>query len=85
MRSYIRSAAVAAGVFASTASAAFDAASSKNVAIYWGQGNAQIDLSTVCSDPSVDIVNVAFVNGFPRQVGDYPATNFGMRSIVILL
>jgi chitinase len=68
---------VAVGLLASTASAAFDAAASNNVAMYWGQGDSQIPLSQVCNDASIDIVNIAFVNQFPLKVGDYPATNFG--------
>jgi chitinase len=76
---YTRAAVAAASLLASGVSAGgFSAASTSNVAMYWGQGYAQIDLSTVCSDDSVDIVNIAFVNGFPKKVGDYPATNFGM-------
>jgi chitinase len=70
-------AATAAALLASTASAAYSPSSSQNVAVYWGQGNNQITLSEVCEDPSVDIVNIAFVNGFPAKVGDYPKTNFG--------
>lgn len=70
-------AAAAATLLASTASAAYSAGSTNNVAVYWGQGSNQQDLSTVCSDPSYDIVNIAFVNGFPRKEGDYPHTNFG--------
>ncbi|KAF2270835.1 glycoside hydrolase [Lojkania enalia] len=70
-----RAAALAAGLLATTAFA-FDASSSKNVAVYWGQGYSQIDLSTLCADPSVDIVNLAFVNQFPKNVGEFPATNF---------
>ena len=73
-------AAAAATLLASTASAAYNAASSQNVAMYWGQGNAQIDLSVVCDDPTIDIVNIAFVNGFPQKVGDYPKTNFGKNT-----
>jgi chitinase len=68
---------VAVGLFA-TANAAFNAASSTNVAVYWGQGDAQIPLSQVCNDASVDIVNIAFVNQFPKTLTDYPGTNFGM-------
>jgi chitinase len=71
------SALLASGLLASAASA-FDAASSKNVAVYWGQGAYQIDLSTLCDDESVDIVNLAFVNSFPTEVGFLPATNFGI-------
>ncbi|KAF2691584.1 carbohydrate-binding module family 18 protein [Lentithecium fluviatile CBS 122367] len=64
------------GLLASTALAGYSAASGSNVVVYWGQGNAQIPLSEVCSDSSVDIVNIAFVNVFPKKVGDYPGTNF---------
>jgi chitinase len=74
---YFRAAAAATGLLASTVSAAFNAGSSSNVAVYWGQGYAQLDLSEVCSDDSVDIVNLAFVNQFPKEIGQYPATNFG--------
>jgi chitinase len=62
-----------------SASASISGASGASVAVYWGQGNAQIPLSEVCSDPSVDIVNLAFVNVFPKTIGDYPGTNFGTR------
>lgn len=71
-------AATAAALFASTASAAFNADPSGNVAVYWGQGPNQLPLTSVCADPSVDVVNIAFVNGFPKKVGDYPKTNFGV-------
>jgi hypothetical protein len=72
MRSTISTiAAVAAGLFASTVSA------QGQVAIYWGQGAYQRELSVVCEDPSVDIVNIAFVNGFPTSRDKYPDTNFG--------
>lgn len=70
---------VAFGLLA-TAVSAFDASSSSNVAMYWGQGSSQIALSELCSDPSVDIVNLAFVNSFPKRRGEFPGTNFGMRS-----
>jgi chitinase len=80
---YCRAAVVAVGLVASTASAAtFNAASSKNVAMYWGQGSYQIDLADVCADESIDIVNLAFVNQFPQAIGDYPATNFGMCHVI---
>ncbi|KAJ4286043.1 Chitinase 2 [Kalmusia sp. IMI 367209] len=64
-------------LLAATVSATFDASSSSNVAIYWGQGSEQLSLKEVCSDPSIDIVNMAFVNQFPRRRGEYPSTNFG--------
>jgi chitinase len=72
-------AAAAAVVLASTASAAY-VPGGNNVAIYWGQGAYQRDLSVICDDPSVDIVNLGFVNAFPKQVGDYPGTNFGKNT-----
>lgn len=62
---------VATGLLATTASA------KGNVAVYWGQGAYQKELSVVCSDPSVDIVNIGFVNGFPKSRNEYPSTNFG--------
>lgn len=72
MRSTVSTlATVAAGLFATTASA------QGKVAIYWGQGAYQKELSVVCQDPSVDIVNIAFVNGFPQDRTTYPDTNFG--------
>ena len=72
MRSTIASiATVAAGLLASGVSAG------GKVAIYWGQGAYQKELSVVCNDPSVDIVNIAFVNGFPKDNTTYPNTNFG--------
>ncbi|KAF2192329.1 carbohydrate-binding module family 18 protein [Zopfia rhizophila CBS 207.26] len=58
---FFRAAAIAGGLFVSTASAAFSAGSSSNVAVYWGQGNAQIPLSKLCNDDSVDIINIAFI------------------------
>ena len=66
-----------AAALATTVSAAFNAQSNSNVAIYWGQGDAQITLPEVCNDESVDIVNLAFVNEFPTAVGEYPGNNFG--------
>lgn len=86
MRSTTFTRSIAAGLLASSVSAVFNAASSSNVAVYWGQGSYQITLTEVCNDPSVDIVNIAFVDGFPVAIGDYPMTNFGssnseMRSV----
>lgn len=72
----ILGAAAAIGTLASTVSA-FDPSSSKNVAVYWGQGYAQGPLSDVCVDPNVDIVNIGFITQFPKKRGDYPVTNFG--------
>lgn len=79
MRSNTYSRAIlATGLLASTVSAVFDAASSSNVVVYWGQGADQIQLSEVCDDPSVDIVVVSFVNQFPTKVNEYPGSDFGM-------
>ena len=68
-------AAFAAGLLASGVSAAFDNAAKTNIAMYWGQGNAQIPLSEVCADPNIDIVNIGFINAFPSVVGSYPGSN----------
>ena len=73
----IRAAIVATALFSSTAFAAFNAAASNNVVIYWGQGENQAPLLDVCNDPSIDIVNLAFVNQFPKAIGDYPGSDFG--------
>lgn len=79
MRSTISTvAALVAGLLTSTVSA------QGKVAIYWGQGAYQKPLSVVCSDPSVDIVNIAFVNGFPRDRNRYPDTDFGKYSTTLL-
>jgi chitinase len=74
---FTRAAIVTVGLFASSAFAAFNAAASTNVAIYWGQGSNQTTLLEVCNDPSIDIVNLGFVNQFPKAIGDYPGTDFG--------
>jgi len=50
--------AFAAGLLASTASAAFNNAAKTNIAMYWGQGSNQIPLAEVCTDPNIDIVNI---------------------------
>lgn len=66
---------MAAAALAATASAAYSASSTNNVAMYWGQGS-NVDLSIVCADPSIDIVNIAFLNEFPTEVGGLPKSNF---------
>ncbi|USP82492.1 glycoside hydrolase family 18 protein [Curvularia clavata] len=68
-------AAFAAGLLATTTSAAYDGAAKTNVAMYWGQGSNQIPLLEVCTDPNIDIVNIGFVNKFPKKRGEYPGTN----------
>jgi chitinase len=72
-------------ILASTASAAFNVASPNNVAVYWGQGPDQQALSDVCDDPSFDVVNIGFIHGFPKKVGDYPVSDFGMSSPFLLI
>lgn len=64
---------------AAPAMAGFNAGSGKNVAVYWGQnsygqgtGNlAQQRLSYYCDNASIDIINLAFMNGITP-----PITNF---------
>lgn len=76
MPSFARSAIVAATVIASAS--ALDPTSKSNVAVYWGQGANQQPLLETCKNPSIDIVNLAFVDVFPDQgAGGYPGTNFG--------
>ncbi|KAF2747478.1 glycoside hydrolase family 18 protein [Sporormia fimetaria CBS 119925] len=73
---YLHAAVVAFTVLAPAVSATFNAASSRNLAVYWGQGRYQIGLEEVCDDDSIDIVNIGFVNKFPTKRGEYPGTNF---------
>jgi len=80
---YFTQAAAATAVLASTASAAFNAAANNNLVVYWGQGYAQVPLSDVCEDPTVDIVVIGFINQFPKKVGDYPGSNFGKYLILV--
>ncbi|QDS68229.1 hypothetical protein FKW77_010592 [Venturia effusa] len=52
--------------------------SANSIVAYWGQGNVNIPLSDVCSNPNVDIVVLSFVNIFPDQsASGWPGTNFG--------
>lgn len=57
-------------------SGSFDPMSSRNVAVYYGQTSANVDLSAVCNDSGVDIVVLAFVNDL-FSGGGYPTINFG--------
>lgn len=56
----------------------FDAESSSNVAVYFGQSPATgtSSLESQCADPNIDIVILAFITS-PRDGGTYPAINFG--------
>lgn len=63
---------------AASASAAFDPTSKTNVVTYWGQGANQQRLVETCKNPSIDVVNIGFVDVFPDQgPGGWPGTNFG--------
>ncbi|KAL8769135.1 MAG: hypothetical protein Q9209_004769 [Squamulea sp. 1 TL-2023] len=59
-------------------SGSFDAQSSKNVAVYYGQSPAtsQTTLAQMCQDDNVDIVILAFLTTF-FGAGGYPGVNFG--------
>ncbi|ODQ61218.1 carbohydrate-binding module family 19 protein [Wickerhamomyces anomalus NRRL Y-366-8] len=61
----------------SSAAAAFDANSNKNVVVYWGQASAgsQEDLSYYCDSDDVDIVVLSFMTSFPGT-NDVPTLNF---------
>ncbi|KAM3082636.1 Chitinase 3 [Clarireedia jacksonii] len=56
----------------------FDARSSSNIAVYYGQSpqTSSSSLTAQCSDPNIDIVVLAFVVA-AKSGGDYPAVNFG--------
>ena len=56
----------------------FNAQSSKNVAVYFGQTPAtgKTTLAAQCSDPNIDIVILAFVIS-QLDGGSYPSVNFG--------
>ncbi|KAF7926590.1 hypothetical protein EAE99_005785 [Botrytis elliptica] len=70
---------VAAATFAFIAPAAalYDASSPANLALYWGSGPSQTNLSYYCEQSTVDIIPLAFMNVFPAQGDGYPAENFG--------
>lgn len=57
----------------------FNADSSTNIAVYYGQTTATSSLSLAqqCSDPNVDIVMLAFVTEKTALGSQYPAVNFG--------
>ncbi|QSZ31261.1 hypothetical protein DSL72_000824 [Monilinia vaccinii-corymbosi] len=70
---------VAAATFALIAPsvALYDAFSPTNLALYWGSGPYQANLSYYCEQSTVDIIPLAFMNVFPAQGDGYPAENFG--------
>ncbi|ESZ97225.1 glycoside hydrolase family 18 protein [Sclerotinia borealis F-4128] len=57
--------------------ALYDASSSANLALYWGSGPFQANISHYCEQSTVDIIPLAFMNVFPAQGNGYPAENFG--------
>ncbi|KAF7512573.1 hypothetical protein GJ744_000834 [Endocarpon pusillum] len=71
--------------FVSTTSTAtrysFDPMSTSNVAVYYGQTDqtSRVPLSTVCDDPDVDIIILAFVNKLSTGPAGYPTLNMGPR------
>ena len=56
----------------------FNAKAKNNVAVYYGQSPAtgQVPLAKLCSDDSVDIIILAFLNEF-FSGGGFPTVNFG--------
>jgi hypothetical protein len=66
------------GAPASSTGYTFNAQSSKNVAVYFGQTAAtgQTTLALQCADPSIDIVILAFLIA-TSDGGQYPQVNFG--------
>ncbi|KAF7867175.1 hypothetical protein EAF04_005259 [Stromatinia cepivora] len=74
-----KSFAVTAAIFAlvSPSVALYDASSPANLALYWGSGPSQTNLSYYCEQSTIDIIPLAFMNVFPAQGDGYPAENFG--------
>jgi hypothetical protein len=66
---------------ATTARYIFDPTSTSNVAVYYGQTDqtSTIPLSTICADPSVDIVILAFIHKLSTGPAGYPGLNMGAR------
>jgi Glycosyl hydrolases family 18 len=59
----------------------FDPMSTSNVAVYYGQTDqtSNVPLSTICADPDVDIIVLAFINKLSTGTAGYPALNMGPR------
>ncbi|KAF8863084.1 glycoside hydrolase [Acephala macrosclerotiorum] len=55
----------------------YDPTSKSNVALYWGQGSGQQGLAHFCSQTTVDIIPLAFINVFPAQGNGFPGDKFG--------
>ncbi|KAL4886317.1 glycoside hydrolase superfamily [Aspergillus karnatakaensis] len=58
---------------------AFVPEAKSNVAMYYGQGYNQPRLAEFCQDPSIDIINIGFINRFPEQdpLTGLPGSDFG--------
>ncbi|CAM9012907.1 unnamed protein product [Wickerhamomyces anomalus] len=66
-----------ASTLVTSVAASFDAASNKNVVVYWGQASAQSqeDLSYYCDSDDVDIIVASFMISFPGT-DNIPGLNF---------
>lgn len=60
---------------------AFDPISTSNVAVYYGQTDqtSNVPLSTICTDPDVDIIILAFINRLSVGPAGYPGLNLGAK------
>jgi hypothetical protein len=59
----------------------FDPMSTSNVAVYYGQTDqtSSVPLLTICSDPDVDIIILAFINRLSTGPAGYPGLNLGAK------
>ncbi|MCJ1381929.1 hypothetical protein MMC17_005041 [Xylographa soralifera] len=72
-----------AGASPASGKSTFNATAKDNVMVYFGASpfTGEVPLSQICMDDAVDIVTVAFVNGFFQpNAGGYPTVNFGAAS-----
>ncbi len=55
--------------------------STSNVAVYYGQTDqtSNVPLSTICTDPDVDIIILAFINRLSVGAAGYPGLNLGAK------
>lgn len=62
-----------------TGTKAFDPRATDIVAVYYGQtaDTSASGLQTLCEDPNINIVNLAFVPTFFTEPSGYPTTSFG--------
>lgn len=53
--------------------------SAPKIAVYYGQGENQLDIENFCNDDNIDIIPVGFVNRFPsmKDNNGWPSWNFG--------